>query len=297
MVLTFLGLSTLMLGACGKTPQPENSEHKHNYSIAWTSNATHHWHNCAGCDEVSAKAKHTVDEYGKCSVCGYYTGVTKSLNTNLCSDLTLKANEKFLMRIPVGPESEYGIMALFNDDVAVETKCEVYAFVNKTPVLLKTATDYDILLLHFPANADDRYVYLRLFYTGTLSTFQPESFKISSLVHGCDNGNWYYGVYDPELDDGDSCDFESPDKHINGKYYVAFAPSDPDDCCYEITVDCQDGGSYSLRVFQDQGGNLVTVEQNGLGRYLPNGANELIIEIETSTPGSQVDVIVAPYAR
>ncbi|MCH5180654.1 MAG: starch-binding protein, partial [Erysipelotrichales bacterium] len=61
-------------------------EHKHNLAKDWSKDATKHWHDCDGCDELVDKAAHAwgnwiVDEeatdttkgsqHRVCSVCGY----------------------------------------------------------------------------------------------------------------------------------------------------------------------------------------------------------------------------------
>ncbi len=115
---------------------------------------------------------------------------------------------------------------------------------------------------------------------------------MKTLVHACDNGRYYYGDIDNDLI-GDSTDLEG--RLINGKYYISFLPDDPDDDAYEITV--EGASSYSMGVYQDNGSAVAAVEINGMGRYLPSTANEIIIEIESSTPGSQIDVFVNKFAR
>ena len=43
--------------------------HVHTWETAWMFDGTHHWHKCAGCDEITGKAEHVYDADGKC-VCG-----------------------------------------------------------------------------------------------------------------------------------------------------------------------------------------------------------------------------------
>lgn len=97
-LFTFLGLSTLMLGGCGKTPEPE---HEHKWSSAWTSNATYHWHTCSGCDEVSDKAKHKVNDFGFCSVCDRYTGKSIKLHEEV-ENINVEVGKKAFYRCNVG---------------------------------------------------------------------------------------------------------------------------------------------------------------------------------------------------
>ena len=44
--------------------------HVHTWETAWAFDGTHHWHKCAGCDEITGKAEHVYDADGKCGVCG-----------------------------------------------------------------------------------------------------------------------------------------------------------------------------------------------------------------------------------
>ena len=50
--------------------------HEHKWSVAWTNDATSHWHACSGCDDKKDEANHTINDYGFCSVCGRYLGVS-----------------------------------------------------------------------------------------------------------------------------------------------------------------------------------------------------------------------------
>ena len=59
-VLVFSGV---VLTACG-------SQHEHNWSTMFSSNATVHWLTCDGCDEIKDEGNHTfIDDV--CSVCGW----------------------------------------------------------------------------------------------------------------------------------------------------------------------------------------------------------------------------------
>ena len=45
--------------------------HVHTWETAWMFDGTHHWHKCAGCDEITGKAKHVFGDDGKCKDCGH----------------------------------------------------------------------------------------------------------------------------------------------------------------------------------------------------------------------------------
>ena len=48
--------------------------HEHQWSVAWSNNATTHWHACEGCTDKKDEAAHTMNANGFCSVCGRYLG-------------------------------------------------------------------------------------------------------------------------------------------------------------------------------------------------------------------------------
>ena len=45
--------------------------HVHTWETAWMFDETYHWHKCAGCDEITGKAKHVFGDDGKCKDCGH----------------------------------------------------------------------------------------------------------------------------------------------------------------------------------------------------------------------------------
>ncbi len=66
---------------CGYVINPATGHKTHTPATAWTSNATHHWHECVGCeDQEFNKAEHTYDDAcdTTCNVCGYKRTVTHS---------------------------------------------------------------------------------------------------------------------------------------------------------------------------------------------------------------------------
>lgn len=72
------------LTACQDKPnnneheQTGSGEHKHTYSVDWSTDETFHWHaaTCEHIDLSSEKAEHSFDELRKCSVCGYVKKLT-----------------------------------------------------------------------------------------------------------------------------------------------------------------------------------------------------------------------------
>ena len=75
--IIFLALVLTLLAAlcsCG---------HKCEIQESWTTDATHHWHACSGCDQVADKAEHTggtatETAKAKCEVCGTEYGELKA---------------------------------------------------------------------------------------------------------------------------------------------------------------------------------------------------------------------------
>ena len=85
---TTAGEKTYTCEVCKKTKTEEipATGHTHTFSEAWSSDETHHWHECTGCDDIADMAKHipsgwivdreaTHSRDGKmhreCKVCGY----------------------------------------------------------------------------------------------------------------------------------------------------------------------------------------------------------------------------------
>lgn len=66
---------------------------------------------------------------------------------------------------------------------------------------------------------------------------------------------------------------------INQFLYVAFMPGNPDDYCYEITVN----GCSGFEIWQDTGSKLETLDQDENDRFLPVTSNEIIIKVEPET--------------
>lgn len=72
------------LTACQDKPnnneheQTGSGEHKHTYSVDWSTDETFHWHaaTCEHIDLSSEKAEHSFDELRKCSVCDYVNKLT-----------------------------------------------------------------------------------------------------------------------------------------------------------------------------------------------------------------------------
>ncbi len=73
LTLSAAAASCVTLFGCG---------HKHEYSVGWSNDSTHHWHD-ATCehDEKDAYGEHTWSEDGKCTVCDYLKPVTKYIVT------------------------------------------------------------------------------------------------------------------------------------------------------------------------------------------------------------------------
>ena len=79
--------------------------HEHTWSVAWTSDATSHWHACSGCTEKNDEAAHTTNEYGFCSVCGRYLGAEFAFENQgdyfdfVHEQMDMAANQVYFCRI------------------------------------------------------------------------------------------------------------------------------------------------------------------------------------------------------
>ncbi len=298
--LLILPVLCLLLTGCKKAP-----EHVHTFSDGWESNDAYHWHPATcGHDVIDGKAPHTPNDYHFCTVCGRYVEPTYSFDEELSP--RLEQGKHHYIRIGQATDEEYGLWTNFNIDSGNEAYCVPFVFVNgeKSNLLENPTEDGEHHCLHLPSNADDKYIYLDLYYEGSAETVELENVEVRKLTNACDEDKWYYGAFDNDLING-SCDFEweggaNPDKHINGKYYVAFVPQDPNDLCYEITIDTHGEGEYVLKVWQDFGAGHTGVEEvptNSHGYYLPQSSNEMIIEIDSAVPGTHIDCCVTENVR
>ena len=65
-------------------------DHTHKFSTDWTSDATDHWHNCSGCEEVSGKTAHI---FGEWTVTKTATCTEKGSRKRTCSVCKYEATE------------------------------------------------------------------------------------------------------------------------------------------------------------------------------------------------------------
>ena len=299
--LLILPVLCLLLSGCKKAP-----EHVHTFSDGWESDSTYHWHP-ATCDHdvINGKAPHTANDNHFCTVCGRFVGPTYTFDEELSP--RLEQGKHHYIRIGQATDEEYGLWTNFNIDDGNEAYCVPFVFVNgeKSNLLENPTGDGEHHCLHLPSDADDKYIYLDLYYEGPAETVELENVEVRKLTNACDEHKYYYGAVDNHLID-DSCDFEwegdaNPDKHINGKYYVAFVPRSPSETCYKITIDAYGGvGEYVLKVWQDFGAEHTRVEEvptDSRGYYLPQSANKMIIEIDSVVPGTGIDCSVMEYFR
>ena len=66
LILVAVMVLCLALSACGLLDGllGNGGEHTtHKFASGWTSDSTHHWHKCAGCDEISSKTEHVFTEW------------------------------------------------------------------------------------------------------------------------------------------------------------------------------------------------------------------------------------------
>ena len=95
---------TVALTACFGTTTPADT-HVHTYTDDWCVDATNHWHaaDCEHKDETIVKTAHDFVD-GKCSVCGYYSYYTVTVNApagvTVAGDLTTKNGLTLPLRLP-----------------------------------------------------------------------------------------------------------------------------------------------------------------------------------------------------
>ena len=74
------GVETFTCTVCQTATKTETvDKFPHEYGMQWESNATHHWRDCATCDDVKDRAEHTDNGGGNCSVCDYPIGPTAGI--------------------------------------------------------------------------------------------------------------------------------------------------------------------------------------------------------------------------
>ena len=81
---------------CGYVITPATEHTTHTPAASWTSDATHHWHECTGCaTELLDKAEHEYDNDCDidCNVCGKIRTVSHDYKTELSKDATGHWNE------------------------------------------------------------------------------------------------------------------------------------------------------------------------------------------------------------
>ncbi len=77
-------------------PQPD-VPHTHTYTQSWWNDETNHWHaaTCEHTQEKSDLATHTLNDYGRCTVCGYMDESKIKYNTQLTAEQWTAACEAF----------------------------------------------------------------------------------------------------------------------------------------------------------------------------------------------------------
>lgn len=127
-------------------------KHKHSYSEDWSSDKTNHWHEatCGHTDEVSGKAGHTLDK-GKCTVCGYNTGI-----------VTKEEWQSALAYFKVGPEIMDGTII---PHPAINFTCKQELNGEDEQLILTLGIDFDkeLMLLEVDDDSDmpEYYGFLR----------------------------------------------------------------------------------------------------------------------------------------
>lgn len=104
---TSTGIKTYTCTMCEKKKYEDIPiiPHKHNYSPAWSSNDTYHWHACDDCDEMNSKAEHLWNE-GIVTLPATKTSTgTKTYTCSTCENIKTET-------LPMLPSSNEPIYAL-----------------------------------------------------------------------------------------------------------------------------------------------------------------------------------------
>ena len=105
-VLTVAIVVPVSVSAARRRHQEEPPAHEHTYASGWTYDESYHWHaSTCGHNVTDAKAAHTVNDYGFCSVCGGFAGPTFAFTDNgdylgfLHEQMDMTANQVYFCRI------------------------------------------------------------------------------------------------------------------------------------------------------------------------------------------------------
>ena len=230
---------------------------------------------------------------GFCSACGAYIGQKANLKANIAPTIKKGGYAYYRVELTSGEDTHYGLFTSFNEGDN-EAKVEYFIFLDNAPYKLGEAKTDETKLINVEGRQDN-YLYLVYSYTGNAESLTLEQSYVTNLnSQACDDNRWYYGLYNNNLVDSS---MYMDGTRINQFLYIAFVPSgDPDDWCYEITVQ----GSLGFEVWQDTGSKLETLDQDANDRFLPVTGNEIIIKVEPESevdPGGGTQVTVAKWAR
>lgn len=231
---------------------------------------------------------------GFCSVCDAYIGHEANLKVNIGPTIKKGGYAYYRVKLTSGEDTHYGLFTSFNEDGDNEAKVEYFILIDGAPYRIDEAKTDETKLINVEGRDDD-YLYLVYSYVGDAETLTLETSYVTNLnSQACDDNRWYYGSYNNDLVDSS---IYMDGLRINQFFYIAFVPSgDPEDWCYEITVD----GCLGFEVWQDTGSKLETLEQDEYDRFLPVTANEIIIKVEPENevdPGGGTQVTVNKMPR
>ncbi len=81
------GYDTMTCSLCGNSViLNETAPTPHTYSECYTTDDTHHWYKCTGCDSAEGKAEHILSDNGNCATCGIPVSATFGVIYDVSAD-------------------------------------------------------------------------------------------------------------------------------------------------------------------------------------------------------------------